>query len=249
MLGFSSLCQTRGLWCVQVAVRSERRTGLWVLLPLQKWWAVSLMWALSRHAAVRWAVPALLVAAVQAGRAQLSSTMAATSSWAASSSSSASQSLLTNCQKRSTPFFPLLAVQAPARAVAVWPALLLPPHQQQPALLWRAAPPARMRQTLRPLLPTKCPCCATTLFHNPHRTHACFVCTFCVTIRRKLPSRMVNREYFFPFQIVYICMNLKYYWQSLLFENDWQLLCFLFRPLGLWAKIIYLSSFIFHSIY
>lgn len=89
----------------------------------------------------------------------------------------ASLSLPVSSPKRSRPLHLLPVAQAPTPAAAVSsappsappsPPPLTPPHHH-PALPQQAAFPTRMRLTLRLYLPTKCPYCVLTLFHNPHR--------------------------------------------------------------------------------
>lgn len=134
------------------------------------------MAAQSRRAVVRRAAPAWSAAAGRAGRALPCSTMAATSNWDASSLSSALPSSPVSSPKKSRPPRLLQVALAPpaASAAAAWPAPPPappppPPQHHPPVLPQWAAPPARMRLTLRLFLPTKCPYCTPTLFHNPHK--------------------------------------------------------------------------------
>lgn len=144
----------------------------WVCCRLVEWWAASLRAAPSCRAAVRPAAPVWSAAAGRVGRARPCFTMAATSNLVVSSLSSASQSLPVSSPKRSRP-----QCLPPAHPAAVWPAPSLPPSSHNPLTLpqW-AAPSTRTRLTQRLSLPTKCPYCAPTLFHNLHRkTHPLFV--------------------------------------------------------------------------
>lgn len=162
------------VFSMQVAVKSLMMTRVpalwWVCCRLVAWWAVSLRAALSFRAAVRQAAPAWLEAVGPAGRAQPCSTMAATSNWAVSSLSSASLSSPVSSPKRSSLLLLPPVAWAPP-ATAQQPPLPAPPpptHHHSTLPQW-AAPPAGMTLTLRLSLPTKCPYCALTLFHDPQK--------------------------------------------------------------------------------